>query len=84
MEFFQDEEKRYVLRIDEKGSRKENKDGIGNPIAFITDENFVILCKIILEMSHFEEPQKPTELKGDPELVKRFKQTKRILSKKKS
>jgi hypothetical protein len=77
MGFFQDEEKRYILRIDEKGSRKENKDGIGNPIAFITDENFVILCKIILEMSHFEEPQKPTELKGDPELVKRFKQKQR-------
>lgn len=28
-------------------------------------------------MSHFEEPQKPTELKGDPELVKRFKQKQR-------
>lgn len=77
MELFIDEEGRYILRIDEKGSRAKSKDGKGNAIAFITDENFVMFCEVVLEMCCFEKPEKPTELKGDPELVKRFKQKQR-------
>lgn len=75
MEFFEDENKRIILRINERGSTKENKDK--NALSFITDDNFLVLCEVVLEMCLFEKPKEQKELQGDPKLVKRFKQKQR-------
>lgn len=83
MGLFKDEEGNIILRIDEKGTRKENEPG--NALAFISDDNFLVLCEVVLEMCLFEKPQKEREIKGDPKLVERFKeQRKKYLQNKKN
>lgn len=75
MEFFKDKEGNIVLRIDRKDTKKDKDKG--EALAFISDENFLVLCEVVLEMCLFEKPKEEGELKGDPELVKRFKEQQR-------
>ena len=78
MEFFKDEDggDKIILRIDEKGTRKKEGEH-GNPLAFISDDNFLVLCEVVLEMCLFEKPKEEGEIKGDPKLVERFKEQRR-------
>lgn len=73
-----------VFELDKNKSRakinKKYKDvykiNIKNePIAFIDDSNFDMLCRVIVGMMYFEEPkpEKKEEYKGNPELVELVK-----------
>lgn len=71
IKFFEDKDEGLVLMINKKDG-DETK-----PVAFISDKNFIVLCEIVLEMCNFEKPQPEGEIKGDAELVERFKEKRR-------
>lgn len=44
-----------------------------NPIAFLDDSNFNLLCQVVLEMCHFDKPKKEPPIKGDADKIELMK-----------
>lgn len=72
LNYFNDEDDGVVLIVG-----KEDENGEYEPVSFISDRNFILLCEVVLEMCSFDKPKEEGEIQGDPEKVKRFKEQQR-------